>query len=235
MEINAFGQEQRVVSRVPPIPGRVIRSTIDLGLQTYAEQRLAEQPISESEMIRAGAAVVMKVDTGEVLAMASHPTFDQSIFTSRITNSVWNELINDEHKPLVNKCSAEHYPPGSTYKMVTMLAAMELGISPREQVTCSGKTEVGHRGRQIIANRFAVAEEAVSHHRTHSMQTAVLRTGIATPVPEKPGHRIMRTGFQFAAQNILLPVGTPLASVHACLLSRSVPAVPDMGRQAPPF
>ena len=143
MEINAFGQEQRVVSRVPPIPGRVIRSTIDLGLQTYAEQRLAEQPISETEMIRAGAAVVMKVDTGEVLAMASHPTFDQSIFTSRISNTVWNELINDEHKPLVNKSAAEHYPPGSTYKMVTMLAALESGIDPREQVTCAGKTQVG--------------------------------------------------------------------------------------------
>jgi len=143
MEINAFGQEQRVVSRVPPIPGRVIRSTIDLGLQTYAEQRLAEQAISETERTRAGAAVVMKVDTGEVLAMASHPTFDQSIFTSRISNTVWNELVNDEHKPLVNKCAAEHYPPGSTYKMVTMLAALELGISPRESVTCSGRTEVG--------------------------------------------------------------------------------------------
>ena len=90
---------------------------------------------------RAGAAVVMKVDTGEGLAMASHPTFDQSIFTSRISNTVWNELVNDEHKPLVNKCAAEHYPPGSTYKMVTMLAALELGISPRESVTCSGRTE----------------------------------------------------------------------------------------------
>lgn len=143
MEINAFGQEQRVVSRVPPIPGRVIRSTIDLGLQIYAEQRLAEQTISETELIRAGAAVVMKVDTGEVLAMASHPGFDQSIFASRISNTVWSELINDEHKPLVNKCAAEHYPPGSTYKMVTMLAALEIGINPGELVTCTGKTQVG--------------------------------------------------------------------------------------------
>ena len=143
MEINALGQEQRVVSRVPPIPGRVIRSTIDLGLQTYAEQRMAEQSISETERIRAGAAVVMKVDTGEVLAMASHPTFDQSIFSSRISNTVWNELINDENKPLVNKSAAEHYPPGSTYKMVTMLAALETGISPSEVVGCTGKTEVG--------------------------------------------------------------------------------------------
>ena len=143
MEINALGQEQSVVSRVPPVSGRAISTTIDLGLQTYAEQRLADQMISESELIRAGAAVVMKIDTGEILAMASHPTFDQSIFSSRISNTVWSELINDEHKPLVNKCSAEHYPPGSTYKMVTMLAALESGIDPGEVVTCTGKIEVG--------------------------------------------------------------------------------------------
>ena len=143
MEINALGQEQRVVSRIPPVPGRAISTTLDLGLQTYAEQRLADQMISETELIRAGAAVVMKIDTGEVLAMASHPTFDQSIFSSRISNTVWNELITDEYKPLVNKCSAEHYPPGSTYKMVTMLAALEVGIDPGELVSCTGKIEVG--------------------------------------------------------------------------------------------
>ena len=143
MEINAYGQEQRVISRKPPTPGRRITTTLDLGLQIYAEQRLAEQEISRSERARAGAAVVLKVDTGEVLAMASHPGFDQSIFSSRISNEDWNNLIQDERRPLVNKCSAEHYPPGSTYKMVTMLAALEVGVGPAEIVTCSGRTEVG--------------------------------------------------------------------------------------------
>lgn len=143
MEINALGQEQRVISRKPPVPGRRIMTTLDLGLQIYAEQRLAEQEISASERARAGAAVVLKVDTGEVLAMASHPGFDQSIFSSRISNEDWDELIRDERRPLVNKCSAEHYPPGSTYKMVTMLAALEVGIDPAEAVNCTGRTEVG--------------------------------------------------------------------------------------------
>ena len=139
MEINAYGQEQRVISRPrPPAPDHdhaewACRSTLNSG---WLSRKCAPNA-------RAGAAVVLKVDTGEVLAMASHPGFDQSIFSSRISNEDWNNLIQDERRPLVNKCSAEHYPPGSTYKMVTMLAALEVGVDPAEIVTCSGRTEVG--------------------------------------------------------------------------------------------
>ncbi|MBQ3091051.1 MAG: penicillin-binding protein, partial [Clostridia bacterium] len=136
---------QRYVS-TPPQPGDNCFLTIDLDLQEVAEQALAET----IEGIRAkgavsrtgtgadaegGAVVVIDVDTGEILAMASYPTY--SLETYRAD---YNEMLQDPLTPLLNRATMGLYPPGSTFKMVTSVAALEEGIiTPRTQIRDLGR------------------------------------------------------------------------------------------------
>jgi len=127
----------------PPQPGNNCFLTIDLDLQAVAEQALA----STIENIRAtkkelqgkdaegGAVVVLDVNTGEVLAMASYPTYQLASYSADIKN-----LLIDEGKPLYNRAMAGVYPPGSTFKMVTAIAGLEEGvISPKTRIRDLGR------------------------------------------------------------------------------------------------
>src|SRR5581483_200397 len=101
---------------------------IDIELQRFVADRLRDQ---------AASAVVMDVITGDVLAMVSVPGFDTNAFARGITRSEWRQLLADPRRPLLNKASQGVYPPGSTYKPVTALAALESGaLTLSDRIFC---------------------------------------------------------------------------------------------------
>lgn len=137
VEVNAGGRVMRELDRDAATPGSDLQLTIDAGLQNYVEARM----IGES-----AGAVVMEVQTGDVLALASAPTFDPNLFVRGISTTDWNTLNQDHYRPLANKAVQGLYPPGSTYKMIVAMAALEAGvITPEETVYCGGFTELGNR------------------------------------------------------------------------------------------
>ena len=135
LEVNSFGRVIRELARQEGQPGGDLVTTLDVGLQQFAHQRLS------AEM--AGAAVVMDVYTGDLLALASTPSYDPTAFYRGLTTDEWQELSNDIYGPLNNKAVGGQYAPGSTFKMMTALAALRAGVSPDDHVYCSGVTVLG--------------------------------------------------------------------------------------------
>jgi penicillin-binding protein 2 len=138
-EVNALGREIKQLYRRDGEPGQQIRLTIDLDLQRYVHGRLSEQP--------SASAVALDVRTGEVLALASVPTFEPGAFANGLSEETWRAWLTDPNAPLVNKAIAGQYPPGSTFKMIVALAALEAGIvAPDHEVSCLGFVQLGrHR------------------------------------------------------------------------------------------
>ncbi len=138
IEVNVKGLPVRELERRDSVPGEALKLTVDYELQSYAAKRLAGE---------SGAIVVMEVETGNVLALASMPAFDPNTFSVGITHGYWNELRNNPKTPLMNKAVTGQYPPGSTYKMVVGLAALEAGlITEQSRVFCPGHFFLGsHR------------------------------------------------------------------------------------------
>jgi penicillin-binding protein 2 len=117
------------------MPGKTIQLTIDAGLQEYAGRRLATQ---------SGSVVVLDCHNGDVLAMASMPSFDPNSFSDGISHLEYEMLSKDDHVPLRNKTLQGLYPPGSTVKPMVALALLEAGVGPEETVGCSGAIRVGN-------------------------------------------------------------------------------------------
>ncbi len=136
VEINAVGREIRELSRKEGHDGKRIELSIDAELQIYCQTRLAQE--------KSACVVVMDAKTGEIYAMSSSPSFDPNLFTRGISAEQWEELLSNPGKPLTNKTVSGQYPPASTFKMVTALAAFESGIiKPSHNVVCNGYIEVG--------------------------------------------------------------------------------------------
>ena len=138
IEVNAAGRVIRELGRREGEPGADLALSLDRDLQRYAMERMAGQ---------SAATVVMDVATGDVLCSASAPGFDPNKFVVGIGHDDWNALLADEHRPLSNKAISGQYPPGSTFKMVVALAALEAGIiGPEETFFCNGGLNLGrHR------------------------------------------------------------------------------------------
>ncbi|MGD1879330.1 MAG: penicillin-binding protein 2 [Kiloniellaceae bacterium] len=135
IEVNAYGRVIRELNREEGKPGDELVLTLDGGLQTFVHQRLQGE-VSAS-------AVVMDIENGDVLALASVPSYDPNAFNIGLTVKQWNDLINDSLHPLTNKAIAGLYAPGSTFKMVVAMAAMKAGISPDHRVFCPGHLTLG--------------------------------------------------------------------------------------------
>jgi penicillin-binding protein 2 len=133
VEVNAYGRVIRELSDKPGVPGKDVYLTIDCQLQRYAEERLATE---------SAACVVMDVATGDVLALVSTPGYDPNLFNVGISGDQWRTLLNDDHKPLLNKAIGGIYPPGSTFKPAMAMAAMDNGLKDL-QVFCSGAMTLG--------------------------------------------------------------------------------------------
>src|SRR5690606_17867191 len=138
VEVNAYGRVIRELTRQEGVAGNDAVLTIDVELQDFAVRRMGKE---------SAAAVVMDIHTGDILAMVSVPSFDPNAFAGGISSAEWKELIENPMRPLGNKAISGQYPPGSTFKMVVALAALEEGVTtPGQRVFCSGHTELGkHR------------------------------------------------------------------------------------------
>jgi penicillin-binding protein 2 len=137
VEVNSVGRVMRELDREEPVPGDDLQLTIDTGLQNYAQARLGNESAS---------AVVMEVETGEVLALASSPSYDPNLFVRGISVADYSSLTENPYRPLASKTVQGLYPPGSTFKMVTALAGLEAGvIDPEETINCNGFVELGTR------------------------------------------------------------------------------------------
>ncbi len=137
IEVNSVGRVMRELDRIDGISGENIQLTLDAGLQNFAQARLAGE---------SAAAVVMDVRNGDLLAMASAPSFDPNLFVRGISVSDYGELTENDHRPLANKTVQGVYPPGSTFKMVVALAALEAGVvGTGETVWCPGYKQLGNR------------------------------------------------------------------------------------------
>ena len=144
VEMTARGELVRELGTNADTPGDTLRLTIDRDLQDYAARRLGDNSAS---------VIVMDVITGDVLCMVSMPAYDPNIFSRRVPARLWNALQKDDHTPLLNKSAMGLYPPGSTFKMVTTLAALEAGVDPGDTVGCSGAYRLGNNTWHCHARR----------------------------------------------------------------------------------
>lgn len=136
MEVNAVGRVIRELERNEGEPGVDLTLTLDMRLQEYAAQRLGDE---------SAACVVMDIHTGEVLVMASTPSYDPNSFNRGLTPDEWKELSTNPRSPLQNKALSGTFAPGSTFKMITAMAALEAGaMTPDQRVFCSGHMQLGN-------------------------------------------------------------------------------------------
>lgn len=136
-EVNAYGRVIRELARQDGTEGEAIVLTLDLEVQKFTHERLGEH---------SAAAVVMDVNTGDVIAMHSTPNYDSNDFNLGFSRQEWDSLRMDNRHPLVNKATSGQYPPGSTFKMAVAMAALKEGvIEPSERIECTGRHEFGDR------------------------------------------------------------------------------------------
>ncbi|MDA0368259.1 MAG: penicillin-binding protein 2 [Proteobacteria bacterium] len=137
VEVNAFGRVIRELNRREGQPGEDLKLSLDAELQIYMMKLLADESAS---------AVVMDIHSGNVLGLASTPGFDPQSFNIGLTQQAWSDLTSDPRNPLLNKAIAGQYPPGSIFKMMVAIAALEAGVvSPEQKIFCSGHVELGNQ------------------------------------------------------------------------------------------
>lgn len=167
--VDSAGNRRETISQSTSEPGDDVYLTIDKDLQEKAENSLKEvlsairtgstysseygnfTPIRPAPYAESGAVVVSNVKTGEVLAMASYPQYDPNIFSTGISSSDWESLQVEEGagplvpRPMLNIASQTAVMPGSTFKLVTSLAALEKGLDPLSLNYCHGFMDIGNR------------------------------------------------------------------------------------------
>lgn len=135
-EVNAYGHVVRILDEKDSKKGQNLYLTIDHRLQEIALKALKNE---------SGSAIVMDVNTGEILSLVSAPSFDGNIFTMPVSTKVWNSLLNNEKRPLQNKALTGIYSPGSIFKLVVAMAALESKeVTKNKKIFCGGKIRVGN-------------------------------------------------------------------------------------------
>jgi penicillin-binding protein 2 len=130
IQVNAAGRKVKDLGIEEPRPGTDIYLTLDLDAQKAAEEGLGS---------RAGAVVAMDPNTGEILALTSHPEYDPNLFPRGISPKDWVQLMKDPSHPMYNRAIQSVYPPGSTFKIIVALAGLESGvIKLDDKVACKG-------------------------------------------------------------------------------------------------
>jgi penicillin-binding protein 2 len=159
--VDSRGRIQDEIETVPPTPGRDLVTTIDLDLQIAAEEQL------KNSVTQRGVIISMDPNNGEILALASYPTFDPNLF-SRITTkegrAEYNALLNDPKTPLLNRAIQSRYPPGSTWKIPMAVAGLKQGAITLEHsnLVCGGGIQVGNKFTRCMGN-----------HGTPDIKTAI--------------------------------------------------------------
>ncbi len=158
VEVNARGRIIRDLSTLNDTPGDTVKLTIDRELQAFAARRLGPE---------SGSVVVMDVWTGDIITLVSMPAYDPNAFSDGISHKEWNALVADERNPLMNKTVQGLYPPGSTFKPITALAALAHGVKPDDTVFCPGSYNLG-------GHRFACWKRG--GHGTVSLDKAIYQS-----------------------------------------------------------
>jgi len=137
-EVNAHGKRIKELKLIQGTAGKNYRTTLDIEVQKSASELLKD---------KSGSICIMDIYTGDLVAMVSSPTFDANKFVHGIDSKDWQDLINNEKKPLINKSIAGLYPPASTIKPLVALSALENDvISPNTTTECRGEIELyGHK------------------------------------------------------------------------------------------
>lgn len=135
VEVDAMGRQLRLIQDVPPVIGSDIKLSIDINVQKAAEEAFGD---------KSGALIALNPNSGEIIAMVSLPSFDPNQFSRGITPKQWNSIINDRKKPMLNRAIQSQYPPGSIFKIITAVAALEEGvIEPFTKINCTGGLNYG--------------------------------------------------------------------------------------------
>jgi penicillin-binding protein 2 len=150
--VDSRGRIQDEIETVAPTPGRDLITTIDLDLQHAAEQQLA------NSATKRGVIIAMDPNNGEIMALASAPTFDPNLFSQRITTkegkAEYAALLNDPQTPLLNRAIQSRYPPGSTWKIPMSVAGLQQGAITLDHSTllCGGGIQVGNKFTRCMGN-----------------------------------------------------------------------------------
>lgn len=166
VEVDALGQEIATLLYQKPVPGKDLVLTIDRDLQLYGENLLFGEK---------GSIIMSDPNSGEILALVNRPSFNPNIFANRISSSDWKRLSSDIDYPLTNRSVQGLYSPGSIFKVVTAIAALEEGVTDRKRkIYCSGSfkladwvftcwKETGHGSLSIVD---AIAQSCNVHFYT---------------------------------------------------------------------
>jgi penicillin-binding protein 2 len=184
IEVDATGRPRRVIEQAEPIPGRDVALTIDVNVQRVAEQALlnalADAKKQKFPKARAGAAVALDLRNGEVLAMASVPTYDPGLFIGGISEANWKSLnTKGSEYPLTNRALMAQYPAASTFKAFTGLAGLSYGVTtPGTTYTCLGKwTEMGEQWPKWCWNHSGHGSETFMEGVKDSCDTVFYEIG----------------------------------------------------------
>jgi penicillin-binding protein 2 len=173
IEVDALGRQLRILHEEPPEKGDDLYLSMDINLQKAAEEAFGE---------RAGALVALKPTTGEVLGLVSRPSFDPNLFSRGISYQDWLTLVDDEGNPMLNRALQSQYPPGSTFKIITAVAALEEGVvTPDTRVTCTGGLTQGrwtfgcwkHGGHGTLSLHRALVESCDVYFYTVGRETDI--------------------------------------------------------------
>ena len=159
-EVDVAGEVVRVIDQVEPISGQNVRLTIDTELQAFAQQALIDQlnelNTAEGRTIsQQGNVIAMDPRTGEVLALVSYPSYDNSRFARAIDGEYYLEIVSDSLRPLVNNTIKSKYPPGSVWKVITAAAVLEENV-------IDPNTFLLDQGQILVENRYAPNDRAAS-------------------------------------------------------------------------
>lgn len=173
--VDSRGRIQDEIEIVDPIPGRDLVTTIDLDLQLAAEEQL------KNSVTQRGVIISMDPNNGEILALASYPTFDPNLFSQRITTkegrAEYAALLNDPETPLLNRAVQSRYPPGSTWKIPMAVAGLKQGAITLEHsnLVCGGGIQVGNKFTRCMGNH---GSPDVRTAITHSCDGYFYRLGL---------------------------------------------------------
>lgn len=136
VEVNSADKPIRIASEKDSIAGNSLVTTIDARLQDYVFDRLENKVAS---------AVIMDVERGDILSLVSSPSYDINSFAEGVSLDYWNQVSKDPRLPLNNRAISAIYPPGSVFKIITAIAALESGYDPNQIVNCKGHIKYGKR------------------------------------------------------------------------------------------
>ena len=172
-QVNATGKplNDKAYEQINPVPGNALYLSIDQDLQAYAESLLVHHN---------GAAMMMNYENGEIITSVTSPSYDPDMFIAGLTQTQWDSIVQDKRVPLFNRTTRGQYPPGSIYKMIAAIAALEKGIiTPQTEFECTGVFDMG--GREFkCAHVHGIEDlnEAIAHSCNIYFYNVILELGV---------------------------------------------------------